>query len=149
MVLFRKQQQSPEDIRAPCARAAIPEEAAKLGKPGVCSSLAFRPPGLHPVHSANQLRAERCNAAPTLRVEAEASHPTPAPTALCSAERDACVEPGPAVGSLVCDLEGRLHRGCRMGGGGGGRAHLGTRPQDVSSFKLKGEGRPPCLKINK
>lgn len=27
--------------------------------------------------------------------------------------------------------------------------HLGTRPQDVSSFKLKGEGRPPCLKINK
>lgn len=33
----------------------------------MCSSLAFRPPGLHPVHSANQLRAERCNAAPTLR----------------------------------------------------------------------------------
>lgn len=76
----------------------------------MCSSLAFRPPGLHPVHSANQLRAARCNAAPTLRawqllgikiffsgglrgcvlgewggglggVEAEAPHPAPALTA--------------------------------------------------------------------
>ncbi|XP_027955464.1 LOW QUALITY PROTEIN: N-cym protein [Eumetopias jubatus] len=109
------------------------EEAAKLGKPGVCSSLAFRPPGLHPLHSANQLCAERCNAAPTLRA--------------CSAERDANVERGLAVGLLVCDPKGRLDRGCKTGGGGG--APLGTRPQDVSSFKLKGEGRPPCLKINK
>jgi hypothetical protein len=33
--------------------------------------------------------------------------------------------------------------------GGRGRAHVGGRPQEVSSFKLNGEGRPPCLKINK
>nr|XP_021552989.1 LOW QUALITY PROTEIN: N-cym protein-like [Neomonachus schauinslandi] len=77
-----------------------------------------------------------------------APHPAPALTALCSAELDANVEQGLAVGLFVCDLEGRLDRGCKTGGGGG-RAHLGTRPQDVSSFKLKGEGRPPCLKINK
>lgn len=37
----------------------------KAGKPGACSSRPFGPPGLHPTHSANQLRAERCCAAPT------------------------------------------------------------------------------------
>ena len=94
----------------------------------MCSSLAFRPPGLHPVHSANQLRAERCNAAPTLRAwqllgikiflsgglrgcvlgdggagvgeQRLRSQPPPC-LRLCSAERDANVEQGLAVGLLV------------------------------------------------
>lgn len=47
--------------------SSLQRGGCKAGKPGLCSSRPFRPPGLHPVHSANQLRVERCNAAPTLQ----------------------------------------------------------------------------------
>ena len=47
--------------------SSLQSGGCKAGKPGACSSRPFRPPGLPPVHSADQLRAERCNATPTLR----------------------------------------------------------------------------------
>lgn len=47
--------------------SSLQRGGCKAGKPGVCFPHPFRPPGLHPVHSANQLCAERCNAAPTLQ----------------------------------------------------------------------------------
>uniref|UniRef100_A0A2K5RQJ2 Uncharacterized protein n=1 Tax=Cebus imitator TaxID=2715852 RepID=A0A2K5RQJ2_CEBIM len=62
-------------------------------------------------------------------------------------ETDANAEQGLAERSLPCNSERRLVRRCKIAGRG--RAPLGTRPLDVSSFRLKGEGRPPCLKINK
>ncbi|XP_025210840.1 N-cym protein [Theropithecus gelada] len=79
--------------------------------------------------------------------ETDASNPAPALTACCAAEREANVEQGLAERLLLCNSERRLVRRCKIAGRG--RAPLGTRPLDVSSFELKGEGRPPCLKINK
>uniref|UniRef100_A0A2K6A1G0 Uncharacterized protein n=1 Tax=Mandrillus leucophaeus TaxID=9568 RepID=A0A2K6A1G0_MANLE len=79
--------------------------------------------------------------------ETDASNPAPALTACCAAEREANVEQGLAERLLLCNSERRLVRRCKIAGRG--RAPLGTRPLDISSFELKGEGRPPCLKINK
>ncbi|XP_017726904.1 PREDICTED: LOW QUALITY PROTEIN: N-cym protein-like [Rhinopithecus bieti] len=79
--------------------------------------------------------------------ETDASNPAPALTACCAAEREADVEQGLAERLLLCNSERRLVRRCKIAGRG--RAPLGTRPLDVSSFELTGEGRPPCLKINK
>nr|XP_010945684.1 unnamed protein product [Camelus bactrianus] len=73
--------------------------------------------------------------------DSEAPNPVPAWAAcVCTAERERKVQRG--CGGWIEDAkwEGDVLIG---------RAYLGTRPQDVSSFKLKGEGRPPCLKINK
>ena len=47
--------------------SSLQNGGCKAGKPGACSSRPFRPPGLHRVHSADQLRIEPCNAAPTPR----------------------------------------------------------------------------------
>lgn len=47
--------------------SSLQNGGCKAGKPGACSSRPFRPPGLHRVHSADQLRIELCNAAPNPR----------------------------------------------------------------------------------
>lgn len=47
--------------------SSLQNGGCKAGKPGACSSRPFRPPGLHRVHSADQLRIEPCNAAPNPR----------------------------------------------------------------------------------
>lgn len=61
------------------------------------------------------------------------------PFCVCvQAELQAKVEQGLAEGLFVCDLE-RRRRECKIGRG---RAHVGMRPQEVSSFKLKGRGAP-------
>lgn len=109
----------------------------------MCSSLAFRPPGLHPVHSANQLRAERCNAAPTLRAlqlfgikiffpegsggvywgsgaggwggGSRGSSPSPRPDCVCvRLSATPTLSEALAVGLLECDLEGRLDLGAEQ-----------------------------------
>lgn len=62
------------------------------------------------------------------------------PFCVCvQAELQAKMEQGLTEGLFVCDLE-RRRRECKMGGRG--RAHVGMRPQEVSSFKLKGRGAP-------
>ena len=47
--------------------SSLQNGGCKAGKPGACSSRPFRPPGLHRVHSADQLRIEPCSAAPNPR----------------------------------------------------------------------------------
>ncbi|TKC39963.1 hypothetical protein EI555_012694, partial [Monodon monoceros] len=98
-------------------RGCTQRGGCKAGKPGARSSRPFRPPGLPPVHSADQLRAERCNATPTLRawqllgVKKKNFRRAPGPPPrlrVCAAEREADVQPGRAGGEggvlLVCDL---------------------------------------------